>query len=86
MGNVTLHFKAQIGSRECAVCGARLDRTDRDHWWLRNTWTASVSDYQEGGGTWPTDWFLPCGRLPDESKTPNGRAEAPDMAPRKEAK
>ena len=50
MTDVTLHFKAQITSRECAVCGTRLDRSDRDHWWLRNTWTArAVQDYHEGG-------------------------------------
>ena len=64
MHDVTLHFKAQISSRECAVCGARLDRSDRDHWWLRNTWTSAVQDYYEGGGMWPTDWLTPCGVLP----------------------
>lgn len=64
MPDVTLHLKAQITSRECAVCGTRLDRSDRDHWWLRNTWTSAVQDYHEGGGMWPTDWLTPCGVLP----------------------
>lgn len=64
MPDVTLHFKAQINSRECAVCGARLDRSELDHWWLRNTWTSAVSNYHEGGGQWPTDWLKPCGVLP----------------------
>lgn len=63
MADVTLHFKAQITSQECAVCGARLDRSDRDHWWLRNTWTSAVKDFQEGAGTLPTDWLRPCGAL-----------------------
>ena len=72
MSDVTLHFKAQITSRECAVCGTRLDRSERDHWWLRNTWTDAVQDYHEGGGCLPTDWFRPCGRLPAEyGKPPN---------------
>ena len=74
MTDVTLHFKAQITSRACAVCGTRLDRSERDHWWLRNTWTAAVQDYHEGGGCLPTDWFRPCGRLPAEyGKAPNVR-------------
>lgn len=64
MTDVALHFKAQISSRECAVCGARLNRGELDRWWLRNTWTSAVRDYHEGGGGWPTDWLKPCGVLP----------------------
>ena len=64
MTDVTLHFKGQSTARNCAVCGARLDRSDLDHWWLRNTWTSDVSNYHEGAGTWPTDWLKPCGVLP----------------------
>ena len=89
MHDVTLHFKAQISSRECAVCGARLDRSDRDHWWLRNTWTSAVQDYYEGGWMWPTDWLTPCGVLPADYalgaaigavaslKAPNARLTCP---------
>lgn len=61
---VTLHFKASVLSRECAVCGTRLDRSERDGWWLRNTWTSVVRDYAEGPGHMPADWFRPCGTLP----------------------
>lgn len=60
----------------------RGDRSDRDHWWLRNTWTAAVQDYHEGGGCLPTDWFRPCGRLPAEyGKTANVRANRPARGP-----
>jgi hypothetical protein len=79
--DVTLHFKAQLASRECAVCGTRLDRSERDHWWLRNTWTSSVRDYAEGGGCLPTDWFRPCGKLSaDLGETPNVRLHRTETA------
>ncbi len=71
MANVTLHYRADRLHKTCAVCGVSLNRGDGDRWWLRHTWTDRRDSYHEGSGCWPTDWFMPCGRLPDDSKTPN---------------
>lgn len=72
MNTVTLHYRdpAKV-SVACSVCGASLLRGKLDRWWLRNTWTDKRHHYGEGEGCWPGDWMVPCGRLPDDSKTPN---------------
>ena len=77
MTEVTLHFRADRLHKTCAVCKADFARHGQtDRWWLRNTWTDRRDDYHEGEGCWPGDWMVPCGRLPDDSKTPNARANA----------
>lgn len=66
MADVTLHLKAQIRDQTCAVCGTRLDRSERCNWWLRNTWTSAVEHFHEGGAQHPSDWMRPCGVLPNK--------------------
>lgn len=69
---VTLHFRADRLHKTCAVCKADFARHGQtDRWWLRNTWTDRRDDYHEGEGCWPGDWMVTCGRLPDDSMTPN---------------
>lgn len=72
MAKVMLHYRADRLHKTCVVCGADFARHGQtDWWWLRNTWTDRRDDYHEGEGGWPGDWMVPCGRLPDDSMTPN---------------
>jgi hypothetical protein len=74
LNTLKLHYRADRLHKTCDVCGVNLSRGELDGWWLRNTWTDRRDDYREGEGCWPGDWMVPCGRLPDDSKTPNVRA------------
>lgn len=72
---VTLHYRDPAAkSLNCAVCGARLTFGALHRWWLRNTWTDKREHYTEGQGCWPGDWFVPCGKLGEDSPPATAQA------------
>jgi hypothetical protein len=63
MADITLHFCADHQGKTCEVCGADLNRSNRDRWWLRNTWTTERRDYTYGATNMPGEHARPCGSL-----------------------